>query len=35
MNLKALEPWRKTLYIIWASQFIAMMGMSQIGRAHV
>jgi DHA1 family multidrug resistance protein-like MFS transporter len=30
MNLKALEPWRKTLYIIWASQFIAMMGMSLV-----
>ncbi len=30
MNLKALEPWRRTLYIIWASQFIAMMGMSLV-----
>ena len=25
-----LESWRKTLYIIWASQFIAMMGMSLV-----
>ena len=25
-----LEPWRKNLYIIWASQFIAMMGMSLV-----
>jgi DHA1 family multidrug resistance protein-like MFS transporter len=24
------EPWRRTLYIIWASQFIAMMGMSLV-----
>ncbi len=24
------EPWRKTLYIIWVSQFIAMMGMSLV-----
>lgn len=30
MKSKALEPWRKTLYIIWASQFIAMMGMSLV-----
>lgn len=25
-----LEPWRKTLYIIWAAQFIAMLGMSLV-----
>jgi len=25
-----LEPWRKNLHIIWASQFIAMMGMSLV-----
>lgn len=25
-----LEPWRRNLYIIWASQFIAMMGMSLV-----
>ncbi len=25
-----LEPWRKNLYIIWAAQFIAMMGMSSV-----
>jgi DHA1 family multidrug resistance protein-like MFS transporter len=24
------EPWRRTLYIMWASQFIAMMGMSLV-----
>jgi DHA1 family multidrug resistance protein-like MFS transporter len=24
------EPWRKTLYIIWAAQFIAMLGMSLV-----
>jgi DHA1 family multidrug resistance protein-like MFS transporter len=27
---KPLEPWRRNLYIIWASQFIAMMGMSLV-----
>ncbi|MCI0706336.1 MAG: MFS transporter, partial [Ignavibacteriae bacterium] len=27
---KPVEPWRKNLYIIWASQFIAMMGMSLV-----
>ncbi|HEY5614486.1 MAG TPA: MFS transporter [Bacteroidota bacterium] len=26
----SVEPWRKNLYIIWASQFIAMMGMSLV-----
>ncbi len=25
-----IEPWRKTLYIIWAAQFIAMLGMSLV-----
>lgn len=30
MNSRALEPWRKNLYIIWLSQFIAMMGMSLV-----
>lgn len=27
---KPSEPWRRNLYIIWASQFIAMMGMSLV-----
>jgi MFS transporter, DHA1 family, multidrug resistance protein len=27
---KHLEPWRKNLYIIWAAQFLAMMGMSLV-----
>ena len=26
--MKHLEPWRRTLYIVWAAQFIAMLGMS-------
>ncbi|MBI3587248.1 MAG: MFS transporter [Ignavibacteriales bacterium] len=30
MTFKGLEPWRKNLYIIWAAQFIAMMGMSLV-----
>lgn len=30
MKLKPAEPWRRTLYVIWASQFIAMMGMSLV-----
>ncbi len=30
MKLKVLEPWRRTLYIIWSAQFIAMMGMSLV-----
>jgi DHA1 family multidrug resistance protein-like MFS transporter len=30
MQLKKLEPWRRTLYIIWVAQFIAMMGMSLV-----
>ncbi|HWP82812.1 MAG TPA: MFS transporter [Bacteroidota bacterium] len=30
MRFKELEPWRKNLYIIWAAQFIAMMGMSAV-----
>ena len=30
MKFKTLEPWRRTLYIIWAAQFIAMMGMSLV-----
>jgi MFS transporter, DHA1 family, multidrug resistance protein len=27
---KQLEPWRRNLYIIWASQFLAMMGMNLV-----
>jgi MFS transporter, DHA1 family, multidrug resistance protein len=27
---KRLDPWRKNLYIIWAAQFLAMMGMSLV-----
>ena len=30
MPLKKPEPWRRTLYIIWAAQFITMMGMSLV-----
>lgn len=30
MTTKGIEPWRKNLYIIWAAQFIAMMGMSLV-----
>ena len=30
MTFKGLEPWRKTLYVIWASQFITMVGMSLV-----
>ncbi|MBI3787425.1 MAG: MFS transporter [Ignavibacteriales bacterium] len=30
MTFKGLEPWRKNLYIIWAAQFIAMMGMNLV-----
>lgn len=30
MTLKHVEPWRKTLYIIWTSQFITMMGMNLV-----
>ena len=30
MLLKKPEPWRRTLYIIWAAQFITMMGMSLV-----
>jgi DHA1 family multidrug resistance protein-like MFS transporter len=30
MKFKSLEPWRRTLYIIWSAQFIAMMGMSLV-----
>jgi DHA1 family multidrug resistance protein-like MFS transporter len=30
MQLPHIEPWRKNLYIIWAAQFIAMMGMSSV-----
>ena len=30
MPLKKPEPWRRTLYIIWTAQFIAMMGMSLV-----
>lgn len=30
MKFKSLESWRRTLYIIWAAQFIAMMGMSLV-----
>ena len=30
MTFKGLEPWRKTLYVIWLSQFITMMGMSLV-----
>lgn len=30
MKFKTLEPWRRTLYIIWSAQFIAMMGMSLV-----
>lgn len=26
--MKPVEPWRRTLYIVWAAQFIAMLGMS-------
>ncbi len=28
LPMKPLEPWRRTLYIVWAAQFIAMLGMS-------
>jgi MFS transporter, DHA1 family, multidrug resistance protein len=28
MQLKHPEPWRRTLYVIWAAQFITMMGMN-------
>jgi DHA1 family multidrug resistance protein-like MFS transporter len=30
MPFKKPEPWRRTLYIIWAAQFITMMGMSLV-----
>ena len=30
MTFKHLEPWRKTLYVMCVSQFIAMMGMSKV-----
>ena len=30
MQFKKPEPWRRTLYIIWAAQFITMMGMSLV-----
>ncbi|MBI3579006.1 MAG: MFS transporter, partial [Ignavibacteriales bacterium] len=30
MTFKGLEPWRRNLYIIWAAQFIAMMGMNLV-----
>jgi len=30
MTFKGLEPWRKTLYVIWLSQFITMVGMSLV-----
>ncbi|HAL55280.1 MAG TPA: hypothetical protein DCP63_02080 [Bacteroidetes bacterium] len=30
MTFTGLEPWRRTLYIIWSSQLIAMMGMSLV-----
>jgi DHA1 family multidrug resistance protein-like MFS transporter len=30
MKFSTLEPWRRTLYIIWAAQFTAMMGMSLV-----
>lgn len=30
MKFPTFEPWRRTLYIIWAAQFIAMMGMSLV-----
>jgi DHA1 family multidrug resistance protein-like MFS transporter len=30
MSFKKPEPWRRTLYIIWAAQFITMMGMSLV-----
>jgi DHA1 family multidrug resistance protein-like MFS transporter len=30
MPFKQPEPWRRTLYIIWVAQFIAMMGMSLV-----
>jgi len=30
MNFRTIEPWRRTLYIIWSAQFIAMMGMSLV-----
>ncbi len=30
MKLRPAEPWRRTLYVIWAAQFIAMMGMSLV-----
>ncbi|MBI2619037.1 MAG: MFS transporter [Ignavibacteriales bacterium] len=30
MTAQKTEPWRRTLYVIWASQFIAMMGMSLV-----
>ncbi len=30
MTFQGLEPWRKTLYVIWLSQFITMMGMSLV-----
>ena len=27
MHFKTLEPWRRTLYVIWSAQFITMVGM--------
>ena len=30
MTFKNLEPWRRTLYVVWSAQFIAMMGMSLV-----
>jgi DHA1 family multidrug resistance protein-like MFS transporter len=30
MTFKTLEPWRRTLYVVWSAQFIAMMGMSLV-----
>jgi DHA1 family multidrug resistance protein-like MFS transporter len=30
MHFKKPEQWRRTLYIMWAAQFITMMGMSLV-----
>jgi len=30
MKNKGIEPWRRNLYIMWASQFIAMIGMNMV-----